>query len=394
MTFVTCTVEVLDYDPHMLKRFSEKFSGDLAVDLSSMVFPYCIMCESQVINVTEPAIGHILWIYVKIYLQIIKYAIMQFDKVMIICDSSYISNINHQYFSLKYYNGDIVSYTFKQTQPYLLYIKNNVKEQKLIIEFTSKILLDQSYQLISMATIHDCLNRIVQMGICNLDIDNIIGHGVVSKCDVTMDVTFNMTDFPSLMENMRQSLKNYLRWQCTTYSNGGQINGIVIRNIAVTHKHKKRLCVYNKMQELCKAENRPFINSLMDKDSFIARYTDIMRFELNLVSMAQIRDSLDIDTVEVTTVLNAAPRQNPIYRFIDKVLIDAHISDRRLTQRDNERLSFIREHGNDILRIEEALRAIKPATVGIGKAMEPYRRLLEMTINAPSPKSTLLNLVA
>lgn len=232
------------------------------------------------------------------------------------------------------------------------------------------------------------------MGICELDIDNIIKEGQICKCDVTRDIDFNLAELPSLLTDIEHSLNNNVRWKCVRYNNGGGINGVVIHNSATTRKHKSRLCIYSKSKEFEKIENSPFLHSLHDRQSFLDYYSNKLRFELNLISMSQIRHCLNIESVDVMSVLGASPDPNPIYQFLDKVLVDMPAPLPNLTQRDNERMAVLRENGFDISRVENAVRSIKSPSVAISRAMKPYRRLLA-TVTPPQPtKRMLLGMVA
>ena len=319
---------------------------------------------------------------------------LTFDKITIIVSDLYISNIDPNRFECKSKNGQPISYTFHQKIPYHLYIKDNIEKRKLTIEFTSKILLDEARNLINAATIYNCFLAISRMGICDLDFENIMRFGQICKCDVTKDIYFDLTELPSLVTNIGHSLNNNLRWKCERYCNGGGVNGVVIHNSATTRRHKSRLCIYSKSKELEKTENKRFRRSLQDRKSFLDYYSNKLRFELNLISMSQIRRYLNIKSVDIMSVLEASPDSNPIYQFLDKVLIDMAAPIPHLTQRDNERMALIRENGCDISRVESAVRRIKSPSVAISRAMKPYRRLLA-TVTPPQPtKRMLLGMVA
>ena len=146
--------------------------------------------------------------------------------------------------------------------------------------------------------------------------------------------------------------------------------------------------------ELRKAENAPFRDALRDVDRFLARYDNMVRFEINLRTMAQIRGALCIDRCDVVSVLSANPNPNPFQALADKILVDVPVCRPTLRQRDHERMAFIREHGCDIKQVEIALRAIKSRSVGIGQVMKPYRRLFGMMAQTRSVKQVLMDMVA
>lgn len=69
--------------------------------------------------------------------------------------------------------------------------------------------------LINKDNIRDCFTQIQNLGTCDLDIDGILNDSIVLKCDVTMDVPFDISRFPSLIADIKQSLRNYDRWRKT-----------------------------------------------------------------------------------------------------------------------------------------------------------------------------------
>ena len=69
--------------------------------------------------------------------------------------------------------------------PYNLYIATSIPKQTLTIEFSSKILQENYPLLISKVTIEDCLQRINQLGICQIDVKGILSTGCITSMDVT-----------------------------------------------------------------------------------------------------------------------------------------------------------------------------------------------------------------
>lgn len=57
--------------------------------------------------------------------------------------------MKEEYFKVEIKNSEVVSYSFTQTTPFLLYIKKDIEEQEAAFEFTGKILLDDYPMLIS-----------------------------------------------------------------------------------------------------------------------------------------------------------------------------------------------------------------------------------------------------
>ena len=68
---------------------------------------------------------------------------IQFDKLKIVTNIRYISNINKELFIENKKGNEILYYKYKQKTPYNLIIIVNYFQNELVIEFTSKILKDK-----------------------------------------------------------------------------------------------------------------------------------------------------------------------------------------------------------------------------------------------------------
>lgn len=316
---------------------------------------------------------------------------MLYDKLLLKFKSNYILKIKKENFDISFNKfKDFIRY--KQLHPFSLAISIDNALNVVLIEFTSKILKDGYSSLINRDNIRDCFIQIQNLGICDLDIDGILNDSIVLKCDVTMDVPFDISRFPSLIADIKQSLRNYDRWHCDPYSNRGGVNGAVIYNTAVNAKHKRRMVIYDKATELRRADNNDFIRWITDPQRLMNYYDGKVRFELNLHTMSQVRDALNISDNRLMSVLTA--ETNPIADFIERAIVETALPSRRLSQRTRERIAFITSHGNDLRRVEAAIRETKPKSVAISRAMKPYREAFAIMEHRPSIRQTLLEMVA
>ena len=64
--------------------------------------------------------------------------VIKLDKLKIVVNEKYITNINEDVFTTIIKNGQIVEYRYEQQYPYLLYIEKDLIEHELVIEFTGK----------------------------------------------------------------------------------------------------------------------------------------------------------------------------------------------------------------------------------------------------------------
>ena len=113
---------------------------------------------------------------------------IKLDKLKIVVNEKYITNINEDVFTTIIKNGQIVEYRYEQQYPYLLYIEKDLIEHELVIEFTGQILQEQYPLLISKDTIRQCLESINKLVICHINVPEILQNSVVVKADVSHDV--------------------------------------------------------------------------------------------------------------------------------------------------------------------------------------------------------------
>ena len=293
---------------------------------------------------------------------------MKFDRIKIITNVENISGIDTNKFVENCKNGTTLYYKYSQNVPFHVCIIANYQTGELSVEFTGKILLDDYKHLISKDNIRTCFQKINQMGICNLDIDNIINDAIVVKCDVTQDV--NTKCLSEIISYVKLNIKNYRKWIVKQYR-----DGIVIENTVKTPKHKKRLIIYQKGNELQKAANNSFLNALENRTSMLQYYNDVVRFELNINTMKQIRDLLGIDDNRLCKVLNATT--NPILSVINQTIkfTDNQSAYDVMTLREYERKLLIESCSYDMNEIEMKLRSLMSKNTSITRLLKPYREL-------------------
>ena len=167
-----------------------------------------------------------------------------FDKLKISSKIEYVTNINLNEFE-KDKKGNFM---YKQKVPYLLTIKINYTMPEVFIEFTGKVLGKQYPQLISLDTIRQCFENINALGICTLDIDNLINDSVVCSCDVTTDVECD--DIKGMCSYIRNNISSYRLYTPRQHRNG---NFTVSKNVTGKTAMKK-LTIYDKEAEINRAE--------------------------------------------------------------------------------------------------------------------------------------------
>lgn len=292
---------------------------------------------------------------------------LKFDKLKIVTNIEDISDINTSVFVAQTKDGEILYYKYKQEKPFSLLIQADYYKQELVIEFTGKILLDDYPQLINRNNIIQCIETINGMGICRIDIEAILAHGEVCKCDVTKDVL--STQMQEIISQLKQNLTNYDKWTCAKY----QGNGLVIYNTVKTDKYKKRLSIYDKGKELGKACNREFFDSIQNQQAMRNYFKGKIRFELNIDTKALIRQLLVVTDNRLHSVLSS--NANPILTVFDEAVRQNGITSYHSDLKEYMMALMIRECNNDLEEVEAKVRALTPKTTSIRKRMQPFRDL-------------------
>lgn len=297
---------------------------------------------------------------------------LKFDKMKIISKIDDIGNINENVFIANIQGNDLLYYKYLQSKPFYLLILVDYSKKELVLEFTGKILLDNYKDLINIDNIKLCLDGINKLGICTLNVDAIMFHAYVSKCDVTRDIQIDA--FPTIISQIRQTLSNYRQWICRNYT-----SGVVIENTVKTPRHKKRLIIYEKAKELQKATNVDFLNAVKDRGRLLESFKDVVRFELNINTMSQIRGLLQIQNTSLMAVLSSTA--NPILEVVNQALKEFVPYKRCESLRDYERSLLLKECNYDLVAVEAKVRELISKNTLIKRVMQPYVELCQQMQN-------------
>lgn len=311
---------------------------------------------------------------------------LKIDKIKIVSNIQNISNINEDKFTTIIKDGCITEKKFTSLSPYLLYIEADLREQELVIEFSSKILLNNYPHSINITNIRECLSTINTLGLCDIDIDSIIEDGSVVKVDVCQDIDYN--DCKSLCKSIRSSISNYRAYTAKMVG-----TNLTIDKNVTTKGLKRRLIIYDKARELTKAENRKFIESLTDSESLLNYFNGKIRFEMNLNSKEQIRQCLKVTDTSIDAVLNT--EADPIWDFLSEALDDGEISSRSRSLTEFKNILLLKYCNNDLAKVEAVVREHCSPNTHISQVMKPYRELLSKAAEQPSSsvKDTLRKLL-
>ena len=298
------------------------------------------------------------------------------DKIKIVSSIKNISKINDEKFQCIVKEGEIKEQKIKLKTPYLLEIKADYQEREVVIEFTGKILKDSYPLLINKETIRQCLTNINQLEICSLDVEGIITDGEVVKCDVSQDV--ELQDCKSFTKQLRANVTNFSKYLVRNIGS----NFIIEKNVA-TKILKKRLTIYDKCAEMRLATNRDFLASVEDKEALLDYFAGKVRFELNLNSKEQIRQSLDISDTSIQSVLDSTSK--PIWDFVNKVLDSGGSSTSRSSFSEFKNKLLLEHCDKDLAKVEALIREHCSPNTHISQVMKPFRTLLaKMSADTPN----------
>lgn len=307
------------------------------------------------------------------------------DRIKIVAPLECVDITKQDAFEVKIKNGEIISKSYTQTNPYMLYIEVDYKDRETVIEFSGKILLDRYPELISKDNFNNCIERINAMGFCCIDTVTLCKYGKVCVIDVTKDV--QCQDVSGLSEWIRSNIGNHRKYLIKNI--GGNL--AIEKNVR-TRGYKRRLTVYEKGRELMRAENREFMNSVSDPAALQEYFSDKARFEFNLNSMEAIRKTLNVQDTSIEAILHSAA--NPIYDFLNDIVVDdAGYSCTSLSER--KCLAFLRDCDMDLAKVESELRKYASKHSHISQMMRPYQVLWSRLQSGPGSwfKSRLLGMV-
>ena len=289
---------------------------------------------------------------------------IKFDRLMILTNTAYISNIQNGAFVCK---KGVLIYT--QEIPFHLAIKVKNMRKELVIEFTGKILGKRYAELISVQTIKQCFDNINALGICYLDYEKILNDGEVTSCDITTDV--ECTSIKEMNRFMRNNMRSYRLFDAKLHKNGN----LEITKIADTNEAWKKLTVYNKETEMGKSTNRSFREAY---DISPLDFQNKCRFEIRVNSEEQVRQTLRITNAILKTVLSA--KATPLYDFADEVLAPNTQTDISAIQQYRIEL-ILKDCDYDMQKVEATLKDKYAEKTGMTKILNPYREALNRRNN-------------
>lgn len=291
--------------------------------------------------------------------------LINFDKLLVVCDCSAIRVVRRNVFS-----ENVTKKVLRYKDPeFKLDIIVDFGHDTFSLEFTSSILRENMKELINAENIRRCFENINKLNVVALEIDYILEHAVVCKADVTMDKSADDLFIKELVAYTKLYLLNNHKFLVEDYSS----NGMVLRQISKSNskQRKHRMIVYNKQKE--------YENSYKDKASYVpGLFNGIYRIERNLVCKAQIREALNITGCSINEVLNSSV--NPFLPLYEK-MVDIHKKPVYVAseRREKEIRRRVERNNWDIRKIEEELRG--DYKLFLTKMLLPYKRFISENSN-------------
>ncbi|MDR2148040.1 MAG: hypothetical protein LBE91_16455 [Tannerella sp.] len=307
---------------------------------------------------------------------------MDLDKIKMITSIKNMERFDENKFQSVILDGKIRYHEYRQKKPYDLSIMINHEKEELAIEFTSKISELSFFDLINESTIDECFCVIEEFVEFDEEVRDILDEFEVVKCDVTKDIPFT-DDIKKLKRYILSNLKNYDKWKCEPYR-----GGFTLSKIVGTKGYKKRLSIYPKAHELKLRKNRAFVeevDNFDEGDSYVYddHFRDIIRFEMNINTKAQIRELLNIPDNKLSSVLSSSA--NPILDVLNEALKEPEENNSVLSAwKEYKDVLVLKDCDNNLGKVENKIRSLTSKNTSITRMMKPYRELHKRLQNKPS----------
>lgn len=321
---------------------------------------------------------------------------LTFDTIRLVTKTKYLSNPNKDLFKhdVDIDTGELISIEYQSHKhaditPFELYIRANYRSNRMTIEFSSKILFADYPSLISSKTFRPCLSNIEMIGICQLDIDNIINDCYFNKIHITKDINLSLTS--EMLDRLNQCTGDYRRYKWHRYAN----DAILFTKDVKAEDCRESISIYNKEVEINLSRNRPFLNITGNAASILDYFKGKTRFEVKLEKKRKIQKELGIENTNYHSVMNAS--KNIILSKFDKIF-SSNIPQSNAMEINNivdyGLWCIIRYHNFDLKSIEQEIKDMKlyeDKTKGaMGKQMKKIRAMMQAYLNQNHDADTVI----
>lgn len=255
--------------------------------------------------------------------------------------------------------------------PYNLFIGINYNSQSLTLEFSSKVLLDDYPKLITRTTLRQCLENINKLGICKIDVNNIVNDCYFDKIHITRDIDYHLTN--DVFTSLNSCVGDYRRYKWEHYEG----EGIRYTKDVKSNSCKESIVIYDKEKEIVK--NKDFLSKLNNPDSIIKYFEGKVRFEMELNKPKQICKFLNIGSTHVNYIFGSDT--NPLLVQFNKVFGEGEIENKYsiTNYEDYSMQAIIEKHNGDLKKIEQEMKDLNvyssKSRTGLSNRMKKIKQL-------------------
>ena len=292
-----------------------------------------------------------------------------------VTSTKHIKRFDESKFQSVLLDGKIQYYKYTQKTPSDILIMINYEKDELVIEFTSKISTLSFFQLINEVTIGECLCSLASLVEFEGYVENILDEFNVLKCDVTKDVPYH--DVKELKRYVISNLANHEKWICEKWG-----NGFVLKNLVTTNRYKKRIVVYDKGKELDNKKKKytPLLEEIYDDGFTYNDFDGMIRMEMNIGTICQVKKLLDIPDNKLTSVLSS--NANPILAVLNEAIREPDENTSHICSiKDYHYELTLKDCNYNLNEVEAKIRSLVSKNTSIKRMMEPYRELYQRIQN-------------
>lgn len=284
-----------------------------------------------------------------------KNTILQFDTVKFVSDSNNLLSYNDKLFrndiDLETEKVKSIIYSSYRNghMPFELYIYANNLNQKLTIEFSSKILLGNYPQLICHDNFVECLQNINKLGICKLDEEAIMKDCQFTKLHIIKDIDMKLTD--DKLNALNHLVGNYRRFKWTRYN-----TGITFTSDVQSIYGREEIVLYDKETEISLNKNAAFLSMTGKRNEIKKHFVGKTRVEMRLEGKKKIKNELKI----LDTSWNSLKlvKNNPLLRQFNKVFTSETVVEYPAMNKINDFLmyNYVKSYNGDLKKIEQSIK--------------------------------------
>lgn len=288
-----------------------------------------------------------------------KKTYIKLDTIRLVTNSKYLLSLDDSLFkhTVDPSSGEILALEFKSKMhhdlaPFCLYILINYRAEKLTLEFSSKLLMQDYCKLISIDTLAQCLENIEKLGICTLNVSMILKDSYINKVHVTKDVDLQLTS--PMLNRLNLCTGQFRRYSWKTYD-----SCISFKKDVKASSCKEELTIYDKGLEIGLPKNKAFMDKIGCSEIILKHFEGKTRFEVKYDSKSRIKKEFGITDTSIQEVLTTD--RNIVLNQFNKIFNNKEppVDTTVITNiTDYGLLNTIRHHKGDLKKIEQEIKDI------------------------------------